>query len=233
MLSLGSSGVIEEPSEFSTSGPTGAKTLVEAVIEPAEGASCTAAPVSSCRASFSTTAQPLMKGRFSLAHLLESVSSEESGMFTNVAYADERERGLSKGVSLGEFVSVPSDAGLWPCASNGAFSTRAADVVPYTLPADEVPAIIPAAVEAVRREATSALHTAEAFKLETVSIAVLSAALSVAALESASAEAPAGAACTPAPTLAEAAAAEPNAEPSVRDEAEYVTVLAFDEVFCF
>ena len=47
------------------------------------------------------------------------------------------------------------------------------------------------------------------------------------------AEAPAGAACTPAPTLAEAGAAEPNAEPSVRDEAEYVTVLAFDEVFCF
>ena len=101
------------------------------------------------------------------------------------------------------------------------------------MPADEVPAIIPAAVEAVRREATSALPTAEAFKLETVSIAVLSAALSVAALGSASAEAPAGAACTPAPTLAEAGAAEPNAEPSVRDEAEYVTVLAFDEVFCF
>ena len=171
-----------------------------------------------------------MKGRFSLAHLFESVSSEESGMFTIVAYADERERGLSKGVSPGEFVSASSDAGLWPCASIGALSTRAADVVPYTLPAEaEAPAIIPAALEAVRREATSALPTAEAFKLETVSTAVLSAALLAAAPRPASAEA-AEAACAPALTPAEP---ELNAEPSVREEAAYVTVPALEDVFCF
>ena len=207
---------------------------MEAVIEASEGTSLTAALASSCRASFSTTAQPLMKGKFSLAHLLESVSSEESDMFTIVAYADERERGLSKGFSPGAFVVASSDAGLWPRVSVGALSTRAAVVVPYTLPAEaEAPAIIPAALEAVRREATSALPTAEAFKLETVSTAVLSAALSAAAPRPASAEAPAEAACTPAPTPTEAEEAEPNAEPSVREEAAYVTVPALEDVFCF
>ena len=105
--------------------------------------------------------------------------------------------------------------------------------MPYTVPAEaEVPASIPDVSEAVRREATSALPTAEAFKLETVSTASLFAALSATPPSPASAEDSVEAACVPAPALAETEAAELNAEPEVREVAEYVTVPVFEEV-CF
>lgn len=106
--------------------------------------------------------------------------------------------------------------------------------MPYTVPAEaEVLASIPDVSEAVRREATSALPTAEAFKLETVSTASLFAALSAVPPRPASAEEPVEAACTPARALAETEAAEQNAEPEVREEAQYVTALVFEEVTCF